>query len=150
VNFYLISGNFLGVVIKICEKLYVLGENALLLFDNDDDLKEADSKLWTYSKSSFLPHGSKFSISIDDANYCNVWLSTSIEFLNNPKYLIHNGLSNISSTAKNFEKLIDIFNANQENLAKERSSFYKTLGFNSEKIWKFDNKEWELCENFSN
>jgi DNA polymerase IIIc chi subunit len=146
----MISGDFLSIAIKICEKLYAFGENALLLFDNDNDLKEADSKLWTYSKLSFLPHGSRFSISIDDASYCNVWLSTSVEFLNNPKCLIHNGLSNMSSITRNFEKIIDIFDVDQENLAKERSSLYKTFGFDREKIWKFDNNEWKLCENFGN
>jgi DNA polymerase IIIc chi subunit len=150
VIFYIIPDSFLNVAIRLCEKLYASKEKALMLFDNDSDLREADSKLWTYSQLSFLPHGSKFSVSVDDAIYCSVWLSTNIEFINNPTCLIHNGLSNIGATSRNFEKIIDIFNVNQESFARERSSYYKTLGFDSEKIWRLDNNEWKSCEGFSN
>jgi DNA polymerase-3 subunit chi len=148
VIFYIILDDFLNIAIKLCEKLYGSNENVLLLFDDENDLREADHKLWTYSQSSFLPHGSRFSISVDDAKYCSVWLSTDVEFINNPKCLIHNGLSNINATSRNFEKIIDVFQIGQENLAQERSSYYKTLGFHSEKIWRFDNNEWKLCEDF--
>jgi DNA polymerase IIIc chi subunit len=125
-------------------------ENALMLFDNDDDLKNADMKLWTYSTPSFLPHGSKFSIAVENASYCKVWLSTSIEFINNPTCLIHNGLSNINDTIRHFEKIIDIFDIQQMSFAKDRLFYYRSIGFSDAKLWIRKNNEWVLHENLSN
>ncbi len=145
--FYSISSDLGSISTKLCEKLYDSRENTLFLFDNDESLKMMDTKLWTFSKLSFIPHGSRFSLSLDDAASCCIWLSTSIEFINHPTCLIHNGLSVIDNM-QNFEKIIDVFDKTQVDFAKERSVLYKNLGFDNQKIWEQSGAQWNRKENF--
>lgn len=147
-TFYAISGDFLGVAIKLCEKLYEAKENVLFLCNTDADVKTYDSKLWTYSKLSFIPHGSRFSVPLERAEDCKIWLSTEIEFINKPTCLLHNGVNNISDSAKNFEKIVDIFDAGSVELAKVRAAKYSHLGFIDKKIWRQDASGWKNSEDF--
>lgn len=143
VVFYEISGELLSVITRLSEKLYESGEKALLLLGDEDKLKEADMKLWTYSKLSFIPHGSRFSVSLDKADMCAIWLSTQIEFSNNPTVLIHDGSNDeIKSSMENFIKIIDISNSTKP-LIKDRSEMYKKMGFLQQKLWIQEGNTWK-------
>lgn len=140
--FYEVSEDILYVLTKLSEKLYESGEKTLILFDNETKLKEFDMKLWTYSKLSFIPHGSRHSISLDKAEMCAIWLSMEIEFVNKPTVLMHEGINDITDTMQYFEKIIDIFSSKRTFL-KDKFEKYKKMGFVDQKIWIQDGRSWK-------
>ena len=144
VVFYAISSSFLDVSFKLIEKIYSLGEKALVLCDNEDEVRFFDSKLWTFSKLSFIPHGSRFSATQETLPFCKVWFSDKIDCLNEPENLIHNGLDISSETSLNrFQKIIDVFDKSQMAQAKDRFENYRKIGFADQKLWIQGEKVWE-------
>lgn len=146
VVFYGISSEFFSVALKLTEKLYENKENSLFLCKNKDEVQLYDSKLWTYSKLSFVPHGSQHSINEGMEKFCHTWFSTEVEFVNAPVCLIHNGLDVKNDTIKSFEKIVDIFDTNLLADAKSRAAFYKDLGFSEQKCWEQIGSTWEQKE----
>lgn len=144
VVFYGIETEFLQVALKLIEKMYESSEKCLFLCDNSEEVSFYDSKLWTYSKLNFIPHGNKNSLSIEDAKFCHTWLSTEIVFYNDPVCLLHNGL-NISESQdiSKFQKIIDIFNIDLKSDASIRSESYKKLGFSEIKFWTQKEGSWK-------
>jgi DNA polymerase IIIc chi subunit len=150
VVFYLITGNPQDVFVKLCEKLYNTSTcRMLLLCQNEKEIKEIDTKLWTYSKLSFIPHGSRFSVPISDADYCRVWISDKIEYVNNPDHLLHNGAMITETDVLRFSTVIDIFDKTsdeQRTKALERAELYKIAMFNEQKIWIQGPAGWEKSD----
>lgn len=140
--FYKVSDDPLAVIAKLCEKLYESSEKVLLLCSDETRLKEIELKLWTYSKLSFIPHGSRFSLPYDTAEMCAVWLSFEIDFMNNPNTLLLEGFHDISESMRDFAKIMEITSVGNTSL-KERSEAYKKLGFEKQKIWIQDGKSWK-------
>lgn len=143
--FYKICDDFLTVAVKLSEKIYESEEKALLLLDSADQVRETDIKLWTYSKLSFIPHGSRFSVPLDKADMCAIWISAEIEFLNHPTVLILNGNINITPSMINFNKIINILSS-EEILLLNRAEQYKKMGFIDQKLWIQDGKSWRHGE----
>ena len=146
VIFYGITSDFLNVALKLIEKLYENKEKTLFLCDNEEEVKFIDSKLWTYSKLSFIPHGSNYTIAKDRAKFCHTWVSMDIDLINDPVCLIHNGLQILDEKINSFSKIIDIFNIDLINGAQERSKFYKDCGFMDQKFWKQVGTSWKSEE----
>lgn len=63
INFYklLSSDLLLSSIALIANKILDLDEKAILFFDNTEDLKQMDEKLWQFSQSEFIPHLSELS-----------------------------------------------------------------------------------------
>ncbi|MDR3030783.1 MAG: DNA polymerase III subunit chi [Holosporales bacterium] len=143
VIFYSISSEFSIFALKLIEKTYDTGENILFLCDNDDEVQFFDSRLWIYSRLSFIPHGSKFSLSNSDATFCQTWVSSEIEFVNAPQSLLHNGFDSLEyEKIRNFEKVIDVFDKKTIESAKKRAELYKDIGFASQKLWEQNGALW--------
>ena len=140
--FYGISSEFLSVALKIIEKLYENKENTLFLCRDESEIKEYDAKLWTYSKTSFIPHCSANTIKEGMIEFCHTWISEDIEFPNNPVCLIHNGLDVNDPKIEAFTKIVDIFDISLIEVAKKRASFYASLGFNEQKFWEQNGATW--------
>ena len=90
---YKLRDDYYNIVCKIIEKSYAINKKCLLLCNSEEEVDLFDSKLWTYSKLSFIPHGSKYSMSTDSAIHCNTWISDNLVYVNNPNYLINLGLN---------------------------------------------------------
>jgi DNA polymerase IIIc chi subunit len=146
VVFYSVVDNFQEVSVKLCEKLYNTCR-ILFLCRDDKSVKETDSKLWTFSKLSFLPHGSRLSVPISDATYCRIWVSTRIdERANNPDCLLHNGFTIAADDLSCFSNVIDIFPRGAEEEALKRAKVYKSAMFNDQKIWAQVAHGWQKSE----
>lgn len=142
--FYGIQIDFFPIAYKIIEKMYALRERILFLCNNEDEVDFYSSKLWTSAQLSFIPSGNRHTILSEDAEFCYVWFSTEVTFLNSPTCLLHNGLdiSNIPELNR-FRKIIDIFNLDDIKLAKLRTDAYQANGFINQKFWIQDNSTWK-------
>lgn len=147
VTFYLSETDFLSIGIKLCEKLYESGEKVLYLTSSSEETKFTDSKLWTFSKLSFIPHGSKYSVLTENIPFCKIWISENIETVNDPSCIIHSGidLQNIC-LLKSFQKIIDISSINDKKSIPERSNAYKKIGFDNQKLWIQCKGAWQSGE----
>lgn len=136
---YKVQNDYTNIVCKIIEKAYEQNKKCLLLCNNEEEVELFDSKLWTYSKLSFIPHGSKYTISNNDAIYCNTWISDDLTYINNPNYLINLGgiLHNIQY---NLEKIIDITCNNDDNLDEIKSKY--NVNFSKCTVWTQSNNKW--------
>ena len=144
---YRLQGEYSNIVCKIIEKSYDLNKRCLLLCNDEEEVKLFDSKLWTYSKLSFIPHGSKYSLSTEEAMYCNTWISEELVYINNPDYLINLGCAinnNIVSRCLcidyNFTKIIEI-NCNENDSIDTIKSKYN-VNFNNCTLWIQSNNKW--------
>ena len=135
---YKVSDNYQNIVCQVIEKSYKLNKKCLLLCNNAEEIAFFDSKLWTYSKLSFIPHGSKYSMNTNDAVYCNVWISDALIYINNPNYLIVLGnlLKNDIPDNFAFEKIIFISYNETDSLNSIRNKYKQCT------IWKQSNNKW--------
>ena len=142
--FYGIKSDFFPIAHKLVEKMYEMGERILFLCDNEDELTFYNSKLWTAARLSFIPSGNKKTIPAEDAKFCYVWFSTEISFQNDPTCLLHNGLdiSNLQDLEK-FKKIVDIFNIDAIESAKNRARAYQEKGFSDQKLWIQTDASWK-------
>ena len=77
VRFYQLTSAPLGKVLpKLLEKIYEQRQRILVLCANEDEVKAFNDGLWTYSPSSFLPHGTSKE---GQAENQPIWLSSKIE-----------------------------------------------------------------------
>ena len=148
VIFYGIHSDFFQVAYKIIEKMYAtqtsVREPVLFLCDNEEEVSFYNSKLWSAVQLSFIPSGNKNTIPECDAIFCYVWFSTEITFINKPTCLIHNGMdiSNFDLLDK-FQKIIDIFNIDLIEQAKQRFPIYQQNGFLDTKLWIQTDNSWK-------
>ena len=129
----------INTVCKIIEKSYEANKKCLLLCNNEEEIDLFDNKLWTYSKLSFIPHGSKYSVSISNAIHCNTWISDELVYVNNPNYLINLGCT-ANNIQHNFTKIIDITCNLEDNLDIIRSKY--NVEFSKCTIWIQSNNKW--------
>ncbi|MDR1391539.1 MAG: DNA polymerase III subunit chi [Holosporales bacterium] len=143
VTFYSIDSEFLQVACKLIEKMYLSGERILFLCDNEEEISFYNSKLWTFSKLSFIPSGNEKSIFIEDAKFCYIWFSTNMAFYNEPTCLLHNGLEILNyKNLERFKKIVDIFRCDSISDAKARSIFYEESGFSVQRLWIQSQASW--------
>ena len=67
-------------LISLIEKSISKNWNSLVLLDNTERMEEINDLLWTFSDTSFIPHGSQSDLSPDKQN---VYLTCNEENLNN-------------------------------------------------------------------
>ncbi|MDR1034708.1 MAG: DNA polymerase III subunit chi [Holosporales bacterium] len=136
VIFYAIESDFLSIATKFIEKMYTVDERVLLLCSTDDEVRQSDLALWTFSRISFIPHGSQYSTRIEDAEFCHTWISTLVDFYNDPVCLVHNGLNVLQDRSViKFNSIIDIFDKGLLPTARKRAEAYRELQFLQQKLW---------------
>ncbi|MBR1480004.1 MAG: DNA polymerase III subunit chi [Alphaproteobacteria bacterium] len=148
VTFYGIKSEFFPVAFKLVEKMYAIGEHVLFLCDNDDEVSLYSSKLWTFSRLSFIPSGNAHTLPVDDAKFCHTWFSTDIVFHNEPVCLLHNGLNifDVRPPLERLRKVIDVFNLEFSPAAKIRAAAYQGEGFLEQKVWLQSDNGWTQGE----
>ncbi|MCF8462554.1 MAG: DNA polymerase III subunit chi [Rickettsiaceae bacterium] len=117
--------NHIKALCRILEQKY-LEQNFMILRTNSEDLQEEiNDVLWTFSKKSFIPHGSKFD---DKPELHNLYITTGVEIPNNANLLIlYNLFSFNNYDIKYFKEILVIFNNNDPLIVSEAREFYKKL-----------------------
>jgi DNA polymerase IIIc chi subunit len=144
--FYGFETDFFSVAIRLIEKLYSSNERVLVICETEDEVSFLNSKLWTYSQLSFIPHGCKHSLTLEEAKFCHTWISTELTFINTPISLINNGLNIKDNNISRFNKVIDIFNKELIDAVKSRVQYYISAGFINIKFWIQSNGTWEAVD----
>ena len=134
-----------NIVCKIIEKSYAAKKRCLLLCNSEAEVELFDSKLWTYSKLSFIPHGSKYSVDNNDAIHCKIWISDSVVYINSPDYLINLGHAvfnnfNMNNAQKQFERIIDITCDVNDNIETVKNKY--NVNFAKCTLWIQTNNKW--------
>ena len=106
VSFYHLSKYpVVKVLPKLLEKIYQAENRCLVLCQSDQEMKDLNDVIWTYSSRAFLPHGS---ITDPNPEIQPVLLSTDSKNLNSAKILIV--LSGIvPENLHEFDRCLDLF-----------------------------------------
>ena len=128
INFYQLQQSPLEKTLpKLLEKIYDGKMKTVVLIENEEKLKEIDAQLWSYSQSSFLPHGcEKDGFEKDHP----IWLTTRLENPNDASVLVvieGEEVKNFTS----FQKCLNLFNGYDEGAvrrARQRWQSYRQQG----------------------
>jgi DNA polymerase-3 subunit chi len=128
ISFYhLLHGETEKVAAKLLEKILSADMRVVVYAETTEKIDFLNSYFWTFSQSTFLPHGSAKE---GMAEHQPVWLTSTFENPNQAKVLM--ALDHIDiKDFENFEKCLDIFNANDSHsrtLAEGRLKAYKEAG----------------------
>ena len=130
VDFYHLQKQTLEQVLpKLLEKAYSLGKAIKIKIGNEERVEFINSQLWTFDDTSFIPHGSKKD---GFAEAQPIWLSAEDDNPNHATLLFLVDGADISpDDAQNFERIFNIFDANDENaleLARRQWKQFKSGG----------------------
>ena len=128
ISFYHLQQNSLEKTLpKLLEKIYGGRMKAVVLVENEEKLKEINDQLWTYSQSSFLPHGcEKDGFKKDHP----IWLTTGLENPNDASVLVVVEGEEIKDFGA-FDKCLNLFNGHDDaavRRARQRWQNYRQQG----------------------
>lgn len=144
IDFYHLQKQTLEEVLpKLLEKAATLNKNILIKIGNEERVEFLNSHLWTYNDTSFLPHGSKKD---GFATQQPIWLTAGDDNPNNAELLfLVDGALMFPDELKNFERVFNIFDGNNQTSLEQARKFWKDLKAASLDIfyWKQDeNGKW--------
>ncbi len=124
-------------------KIVSAGNKVVVLSDDEAKIKEADNRLWSFSQSHFIPHGTANDPFPEEQS---VYLTQEEEAPNGANVLVILG-DLMPALAGQMEICADIFDgadAGQIEAARKRWSSYKDSGAFDLTYWKQDEKgKWE-------
>lgn len=126
IDFYHLQRTPLEQVLpKLCEKAYATGKRIKILSGTSERVEFINSLLWTYSEESFLPHGSKRDGFAEDQP---IFISAEEANENNAALLIlADGAQPEVSMLQNYERVLNIFDGNNETALNNARSYWKEL-----------------------
>jgi len=147
ISFYhLTSTNLEKAVSSLLDKVISSGKKAVIILKDQKTLEEIDQYLWSFSTKTLLPHGT------ENDPYKNeqpIYLTTKYENPNNASIVMVT-FNLALEKLENVEKLLDIFNGNDDielKDARERWKNYKSSGAELN-YWKQNDKGgWEKAGN---
>lgn len=144
VDFYHLQKTVLEDMLpKLLLKAYATGKHIKVKVGTEERVEFLNSQLWTFSDTSFLPHGSKKD---GFAEQQPIWLAADAENPNNADFLVLvDGAEEPSETIQNYERVFNVFDGNsQEALAQARRLWkeYKNAGFEVYYWQQDDNNVW--------
>jgi DNA polymerase IIIc chi subunit len=122
INFYQTDGILHKSIAPILTKILEEEKRALIFCTNQELLKQLDDGLWSFSKTRFIPHGTK-----DDevkADKQPILLSQTQENLNNSSYLIMLDKAD-DDFIKKFDKVFYFFGSDNLKQSKDLWRYYK-------------------------
>ncbi len=138
INFYQIDDILHKSMAPLLQKILEDKKKVLIYSKNAELLKQIDDGLWSFSKTKFLPHATKFEKSDPIKN--PIFLTDSEENENQAEFLIM--LDQTSDDfAKNFTKIFHFFDNNNLAEAKKLWSYYKQKSANLN-FYKKDQGKW--------
>ena len=113
------------VLPKLTEKAFATGKRIKILVGNEERVEFINTLLWTYSEESFLPHGSKKDGFAEEQP---IFISSDIKNENNALLLILvDGATPDVSYFKDYERVMNIFDGNDEDALEKARSFWKNI-----------------------
>ena len=127
---------------QLLEKILHSHKRTVILCASQERLDYLNGILWTYGRTSFIPHGSAKEGNPEDQP---IWLTTEDENPNGAQFIVL--LDGIESPSlSNYERCLDLFDGNDEEAvshARDRWSRYKDKG-HSLTYWKQNESgSWE-------
>jgi len=126
VDFYHLQNQRLEDVLpKLLEKAYETRKNIVIKIGNEERIDFINGLLWTYSDTSFLPHGSKKDGFADQQP---IWLTDGDDIPNEAKFLfLVDGAKIGTDNLLKFERALNIFDGNSEEALGQAREFWKEL-----------------------
>ncbi len=126
----------------ILEKALARGMRALILLENDDEIKQMDQWLWSYKQESFLPHGCDGD---DKPQLHPIWITKKHENKNNANLLILTDGLDWQGDVSGIELQCEIFHDDAMILPKLRKKWQdvKTQDFISSYWQQDDHGRWQ-------
>ena len=129
---------------KLLEKAYATGNKIVVKVGNAERIDFLNSLLWTYSDTSFLPHGSKKD---GFAELQPIWLTDGEDIPNNAKFLfLVDGAEIENQKISDFERIFIIFDGNNEESLQQARRLWKSFKQCSNNVFywqKDDNGSWK-------
>ena len=129
INFYYIEEKFINFLSKFLLKIIENNKKIILYSTNETSLINLNKLLWTFDKTSFLPH---LLYKEDSSEETPILLSNTEENIYNSNFLLFSSFIENLDFLKSFEKTYYIFYSNnQESIenAKNSWNFYKDKNF---------------------
>ncbi len=120
--YHLINKKLSDVLPKLIEKAYELDKKIKIQTLSDDEVEEINTLLWSYSDTSFLPHGSKKNGSEKKQP---IHISAEYKNKNDAKLLFLVNGAKFDETE--YDRVFVIFDANIEYELDKARTFYKDL-----------------------
>ena len=115
----------LSILFRIVEKAYFNGHHIFITSDNENEAKKIDAELWSFKANRFIPHG-----------FAGTREGKIIGIGCNQEPDEHSGVlinlqKSIPPFFSRFERLIEIVESNDEDLARGRANwiYYKDRGY---------------------
>ena len=115
----------LSILFRLVEKAYFKGHHIFIATDNENETKRIDAELWSFKTNRFIPHGF---VGTREGKIIGIGCDQDPDE--------HSGvLINLQKTIppffSRFERLIEIVESNDEDLARGRANwtFYKDRGY---------------------
>ena len=122
INFYQTDDLFHRAIAPILTKILEEKKRALIFCQNAELLNQINEGLWSFSKTKFIPHGTKEDEVLPEQQ--PVLLTSELENLNKANYLIMLDQAN-DEFAENFEKVFYFFNNDSLKKSKDLWRYYK-------------------------
>lgn len=137
-NFYSILPEvFVRTIAKLVEKVYMSGNRVTIYANERERIEELDSVLWTFSTSSFVPHG------VEKHDYQHVMLTTSVENANNSSVFISVNCIDIDAfRGLDLKRCVFVFDTSLEQQALELCQNLR-INKHAATYWKQTTKAWE-------
>tara|TARA_B100001996_G_scaffold108675_1_gene82084 strand:- start:1202 stop:1621 length:420 start_codon:yes stop_codon:yes gene_type:complete len=115
----------LSILFRIVEKAYFNGHHIFITSDNENETKKIDAELWSFKANRFIPHGFAgtregkiIGIGCDQEPHEHSGVLINLQ-------------KSIPAFFPRFERLIEIVESNDEDLARGRANwiYYKDRGY---------------------
>ena len=123
--YHLTSTNLEHTLPNLTQKIFDAGHSVCIKLADKEAVTQADNWLWAHDASSFLPHGVEGS---EHANEQPVYITSSPDDIANKANILIVVDGSVPSNLDGVEKLLDIFNGNDEadlQAARKRWKDYK-------------------------
>ena len=120
---------------KLVEKIYLNGLRTLIVCDTQERMEALNSVLWTFSPTSFIPHGF-----VGDPLKHPVWLSLTTDNVNKAEVVIV--LNGVIIPDTSFARCMDMFDGNNPTAVQSARDRYKAYRERELKLtyWKQNDK----------
>ena len=128
---------------KLMEKVISGGMRAVILASSKEQVKAFNTLLWTYSTTTFLPHGSEEDNFAEDQP---IWLTTLLENPNNAQVLVLCNGETLESINE-FQRCLDLYDGNDPEVCAKAATRIKAYQNQNHKItlWQQGPKgTWEI------
>ena len=113
-------------VCKLIDKAFSLGKNVFIRTHDEEQAKRLNDQLWTFRQNSFIPH--ELATAGENNPSCPVIISSTTEPGDDHDVLVNLG-NDIPQYFSKFERVAEIVDENNRDLARQHFSWYRDRGY---------------------